>query len=173
VLENPAVKAIEVLRQDRDGDGFFAPADCDDLNPAAHPGLPEVCDGADNDCNGLVDDLPPPAGLPAVSVDAAEGGGAAISWSALAGADGYDLIAGDLTILANTGGDFAVAVTDCLVDDEAVSSYQDATPPPVDGGRFYLVRGRSCGVGGSWDEGGAGQVAPRGPGITLSAAACP
>lgn len=60
---------------DIDGDGVKGPregkryddpdscgGDCDDTNPRAYPahdGLPaalEVCDGADNDCNGIVDD---------------------------------------------------------------------------------------------------------------------
>ncbi len=31
-------------------------SDCDDLDPAVHPGATEVCDGADTDCNGTVDD---------------------------------------------------------------------------------------------------------------------
>jgi len=30
--------------------------DCDDTNPMAFPGGVEVCDGVDNDCNGIVDD---------------------------------------------------------------------------------------------------------------------
>jgi hypothetical protein len=30
--------------------------DCDDKEAAAFPGNPELCDGIDNDCNGLVDD---------------------------------------------------------------------------------------------------------------------
>ncbi|MEX1364444.1 MAG: lectin-like protein [Nannocystaceae bacterium] len=30
--------------------------DCDDTNPEVHPGVDEVCDGADNDCNGLFDE---------------------------------------------------------------------------------------------------------------------
>ncbi|MCA9656643.1 MAG: hypothetical protein H6712_05420 [Myxococcales bacterium] len=33
--------------------------DCDDANPDVHPGVDEVCDGADNDCNGLVDEASP------------------------------------------------------------------------------------------------------------------
>ncbi len=41
--------------EDLDGDGFSACQDCDDGNPDVHPGGFEVCDGFDNDCDGLVD----------------------------------------------------------------------------------------------------------------------
>ncbi|MCB9704653.1 MAG: hypothetical protein H6711_22435 [Myxococcales bacterium] len=30
--------------------------DCNDANPNVHPGFSEICDGVDNDCNGLVDE---------------------------------------------------------------------------------------------------------------------
>ncbi len=40
---------------DLDGDGYTA-SDCDDTRASVHPGADEVCDGADNDCNGLVDE---------------------------------------------------------------------------------------------------------------------
>jgi hypothetical protein len=54
---------------DLDGDGHKGPRpgkkpgdpdacgdDCDDTSKLAYPGAPEVCDGVDNDCNGVVDD---------------------------------------------------------------------------------------------------------------------
>ncbi len=40
---------------DEDGDGTLAPWDCDDTDPAAFPGNPEICDGRDNDCDGQGD----------------------------------------------------------------------------------------------------------------------
>lgn len=33
--------------------------DCDDSNLDVHPGVEELCDGVDNDCNGLVDEASP------------------------------------------------------------------------------------------------------------------
>ena len=41
---------------DNDGDGYPACQDCDDADAAFHPGISEICDGADNDCDGLTDD---------------------------------------------------------------------------------------------------------------------
>jgi len=69
---------MEICFEDLDGDGYrtdevrFSEAidcsaegdalasvpagDCDDLNPNAFPGNPEVCDGVDNNCNGVIDE---------------------------------------------------------------------------------------------------------------------
>jgi len=40
---------------DADGDGYLPAVDCNDEDPAVHPGAEEVCDETDNDCDGLVD----------------------------------------------------------------------------------------------------------------------
>ena len=41
---------------DADGDNWQAHLDCDDDDPLAWPGAPELCDGVDNDCDGDIDD---------------------------------------------------------------------------------------------------------------------
>lgn len=41
---------------DADGDGFAAGEDCDDGDASVHPGAPEVCNGADDDCDGEADE---------------------------------------------------------------------------------------------------------------------
>ena len=40
---------------DEDGDGSPSGTDCDDADPANFPGNLELCDGQDNDCNGVAD----------------------------------------------------------------------------------------------------------------------
>ena len=40
---------------DRDGDGYQTEEDCNDEDAAINPGADEVCNGLDDDCDGLVD----------------------------------------------------------------------------------------------------------------------
>ncbi len=44
---------------DRDGDGWTKADDCDDDNAKVHPGATELCNGGDDDCDGLVDEDDP------------------------------------------------------------------------------------------------------------------
>src|SRR5262249_51534762 len=50
----------QCLTPDGDGDGMTqCDNDCDDRNPAIHPGAPEVCgDQIDNNCDGMIDNCP-------------------------------------------------------------------------------------------------------------------
>jgi hypothetical protein len=56
-------RACVYAPKDADRDGYVDAAcpdqagdDCDDDNPAVHPGLADACDGTDNNCNGVVDE---------------------------------------------------------------------------------------------------------------------
>lgn len=51
--------------EDKDGDGYYAISancpqgdDCNDNDATVYFGAPEICNGKDNDCNGLLDDIP-------------------------------------------------------------------------------------------------------------------
>ena len=44
------------VRFDGDGDGYTSDEDCDDDAPGVHPNTVEVCNGVDDDCDGVVDD---------------------------------------------------------------------------------------------------------------------
>jgi MYXO-CTERM domain-containing protein len=41
---------------DLDGDGYPESTDCDDADPAVFPGATELCNGGDDDCDGVADD---------------------------------------------------------------------------------------------------------------------
>ena len=43
---------------DADADGFDETVDCDDTDAAIHPGVTDICDGLDNDCDSQIDEDP-------------------------------------------------------------------------------------------------------------------
>jgi hypothetical protein len=54
---NTAITPFNAL-VDKDGDGFYSDVDCNDDDLRVYPGAPELCDGKDNNCDGLIDNHP-------------------------------------------------------------------------------------------------------------------
>jgi hypothetical protein len=111
----------ELATRDNDGDGFRGPRpgtkpgdpdacgdDCDDTSELAYPGGVEVCDGVDNDCNGIIDDnaqyvplLADPVRVSSDGISPASPGGLGYSGSSYlaiygGNADGFDMYRSEL-----------------------------------------------------------------------------
>ena len=100
---------------DADHDGYVAGADCDDTNPAVNPGASEVCNGVDDDCDGVVDG-------PTLDI--------ATIWFTDGDGDGFgDPSTGAMACTAPVGG--VTDGTDC--DDSDGSSFPGAPEVPYDG----------------------------------------
>jgi hypothetical protein len=84
---------------DADGDGHTEDVDCDDADAAIHPEAEEVCDGLDNDCDGLADDED-------------EGVTGTTTWYPDVDGDGFGNTAGGLEACAAPAGHVADG-TDC------------------------------------------------------------
>jgi hypothetical protein len=94
----------ELENPDSDLDGFSSLVDCDDNDPAVNPLAEEVCDGADQDCDGVVDE------------------GTGETWYIDKDGDGYGADGGTSLVQCDQPEGFAAALGDC--DD------QDATLSP-------------------------------------------
>ncbi|MBN2798582.1 MAG: putative metal-binding motif-containing protein [Deltaproteobacteria bacterium] len=118
---------------DLDGDGYTTLTDCDDGDPSVYPDADEVCDGLDNNCDGLVDDDAVDRGLFYADEDGDGYGAADTEVAACAAPEGFVAEGGDCddtSAAAAPGGEEVCdgLDNDCdgLVDDDA-----------TDAGRWY------------------------------------
>ncbi len=139
----PGISAANGGCGDADGDGFYAqatcpPVDCNDNDPAIHPGATELCnDGIDNDCDGTVDNAT--TGL--------------LTWYPDADSDGYGNTSAPVMACAPPVGYIAVA-GDC-----------DDGDPNIRPGVFELCDGVDNNCNGAIDGGITGLGDSYQPGI--------
>ena len=141
---------------DNDADGYtVCQFDCDDGSAIIHPDAAEICDYADNNCDGLVDEgfiTPGPTSGLHVAPDHST-----LTWDSEAQADRYDVVYGALADLS--AGNLESAT--CLEGDSPDAQSTHAGDPAAGSGYFFVVRAqRECRLG-SLDSGGDGQVASR------------
>jgi uncharacterized membrane protein len=114
-----------------------------------------------------------PEGIATLSVSKSAPRTAQASWTAVAGATGYDLVRGGLNALRASGGDFSAGVNACLENDLSETSREDRDNPSPGDGFWYLVGATTCGGRSTYDSGAPSQTASRDAGIQASPYACP
>ncbi|MFV1979850.1 MAG: ELWxxDGT repeat protein [Rhodothermia bacterium] len=164
----PWAICVGVYYRDSDDDGFGDPADstvacscptgyaendndCDDENGDIHPGASEVCDAADNDCDGEIDE-PTFAGL--TSAAQLGGGSCAIrlDWSSTTACDGTPVY----NVYRSTASGFDPGQSNLQVACVAQSFWID-TSVSSDTTYFYVVRAENPSTGGNGPCYGGGE----------------
>ena len=120
---------------DLDGDGFLACADdCDDDRAIVHPQHEEICDGRDNNCDGVRDDVPFTGSFPTGEVQLED-----YTWATLYGEEEGDQAGSWGTAPGDLNGDgFGDLALSTLVN--VVTA-----PDPSRSNRTYIVYGPICG----------------------------
>jgi hypothetical protein len=142
------------------------PVNCDDANPCSA----DSC----NPGSGCVHTSPSsPTESPVLTESKAGGIDFQLTWGAIAGATGYDVVYGFLDTLRSSAGNFQLATGTCLANDFAGLSLLLSGDPSVGQGFWLLVRGENCGGSGTYDSGSARQVGLRDAEIAASGNGCP
>ncbi|HEY8202851.1 MAG TPA: hypothetical protein VII47_16065 [Actinomycetota bacterium] len=96
-----------------------------------------------------------------------------VSWDAMSGATGYDVVRGDLQVLRQTRGNFAAATSLCVANDVPGTSVPSGVSPTPGAAFWFLAREIEGGNVDTYDSDDAGQVGSCDAGISASPASCP
>lgn len=96
-----------------------------------------------------------------------------LSWSPIGAATSYDVVRGDLDLLAGSGGDFTVATEECLVNGNTTTILPYSIDPDPGFNWWILVRAARALTVLSYDSFGPGQSGTRDAEIASSGFACP
>ncbi len=125
-------------QRDSDGDGYEADVDCDDSNPAVHPGATEHCDDTDADCDGDIGREDPDAVDAQVIYEDADGDGygdATRSSVACEVPEGYSADGTDCDDAHAAASPEGIEVCDTLDND--CDGLTDETDPGMKDGHWY------------------------------------
>jgi len=189
---NLNVCATQSFYSDADGDGYGVPgvpvlgcvqpagyapntADCNDANPAVNPGVAEVCDNVDNNCDTFVDNgAPAPSAVTSLTLAKPSPGLARLSWPSVPNATRYDVIRGTISTLRSTAGNFTTAALNCISNDQSSLTADDSAPIASGDAYWYLTRAQGCGGSASYDSSPiAHQVGLRDAEIQANPLSCP
>lgn len=146
--------------------------DCNDLSAVSNPSAPEICDGLDNDCDGLVDEgFVTVAGSLELTADHT-GQTVLLSWTPAGGVK-FDVLSGDIEFLKT----FQSFTYSCQLYDAtnlSATTFADARLGPSGHPVYYLVRGYSCsGAVGSWSSGAPSERPGRDGELSVPHGSCP
>ncbi len=96
-----------------------------------------------------------------------------LSWNETPGADGYDVVRGDLLELHISSGDFSAAMRECLANNHPGTSLQYAVAPFPGEGSWFLVRSVLGGEADTYDSSDLAQIGSRDAEIEASPSSCP
>ncbi len=113
-----------------------------------------------------------PTGDPSTSAQSMSVAKESLSWCEVPGTTGYDVIAGDLALLRDGGGDFSMATLECLGDSVAVLSLGHSITPPSGSAFWFLVQANGVPSAG-FDTVFSSQVGERASEIESSTGTCP